>query len=258
MSASSDKEQSSDDNTEQKTSAEENKQETEQLSKLKRQHDWAAPSLLGCCSLYIAFAAAVVSFGVLAHHGNHETALQIAFFISIPLLAAVPIGVCAWLWVLSKQMRLAGKILSSPRFQAVSHLSDKRAFRLVNFGVAIDTLAYLILDIFPLHPQWAIAQIAFCTMALSVYIAMEIIRPITKAIDALWAQSDRMVDIHKHAMTMISGMGDHQQQTSEHLAQAFKLIGETNGAIVALSGARTATDDASIEAGPDKKAPDDK
>ena len=240
MSDSPSEEQGSD-NAEREAREEEHQRETDQLSKLEQQQHWATPSLLGCCNLYIAFVAALAAFAALAYYTNHQTILQITFFILVPLLAIVPIGVFVWLCVLVRHIRLIETIRKSPRFLAILHLADKRAFRLINFGIAIDELAYSILDVLPVHPQVAIVQIAFFTLALSVYIASEITRPITKEIAALWEQNRGLIEI-------IKSMNNAHYATREELVKAFRLISATQDLFISSSDRRIELDDAFSEA----------
>jgi hypothetical protein len=158
-------EQKHDNAAEEEARNEENRQETERLLKRYR-HEILAPSnMLGFLTVYLLFIAAVAGFGEIAFYSGHLITLRIVFFVCIPLLLIVPLGVTWYLRVLlprnpkekgtiAKQ-GLLDKIKQSSLIKSVVRLGNDRSFRLFNLALYTAGIFFAIRS-FPVHPQFFI------------------------------------------------------------------------------------------------------
>lgn len=196
---------------EQKAGNVENQHETDKL--LERQAHLPPATLSPLVSLgalYVSFVALVIAFGLFSYNTKHYTSAKIVFFTSIPLIVAVPIAALISWWRFFRKTpaeKTTAKRSPTERFvqssfgQRLIRLGSSRAYRLANFGVYLDLLAYELVRGYPAHPHQAVALISLYTIVLSSLVALEIVQSsailLAKNIDELWKHNDRLIDVLK-------------------------------------------------------------
>ena len=237
--------QEGDNKPEQHARAEENQQNIEQLR--KRQRPEVSDLTIFFAALNVVFGSivALASVGVLAFYSQHAILREIALFGSIALLLIVPFVIIWFVRTLvtkrpTKETTKGGVQRKTALSRIVSKMvraGDSRALRLINFGIAIDVLAYAIIRVLPRDTSGGIILIAINALTLSVNITYEIVRPLRREIEELWKTPSLVADVFRSQQEMIEAISkglnnarESNEKTNALLADAFRLIGETNAA----------------------------
>jgi hypothetical protein len=137
-------EQESDDKSPQRAGGKENGHAA--IDNLRRQREQLVGQLLvpgnviGLASAYLLLVTAVIGFGVLAFYTGHKIAQEICFWISIPLLAAIPV-VFIWYLLPTRREKIKREAPTGMRERLIRFANSpmgrffERHERLINFGI---------------------------------------------------------------------------------------------------------------------------
>lgn len=159
--------QESDNKPQQTPSHETNEQETAKLLRRNRQeHNKKLganrSNLLGVFSAYILVVGTVVGFGVLAYYTGHKITQEIIFYVSIPLLLAIPIAlICYWLASVFKSQRtkiLLDRLADSAFVKFLARHME--VFAWVQYAVSAWQIEEAIRK-FPMHPRFSLTVIIY-------------------------------------------------------------------------------------------------
>src|SRR6478609_492130 len=154
--------QESDNKPQQTPSRKGNKQKAAKLQSRDRQHDISRINLLGVFSAYVLIVGTVVGFGVLAYYTGHKITQEIIFYISIPLLLAIPIAlICYWLASVFKSPRtkmLLDRFVESAFVEFLARRIE--VFAWFQYALSAWQIEEAIRK-FPMHPRFSLTSIIY-------------------------------------------------------------------------------------------------
>ncbi|MBZ5507505.1 MAG: ABC transporter permease [Acidobacteriia bacterium] len=204
--------QESDNKPQQKPSHKGNQQEATK-QQIRDEQELTRTSLLGIFSAYVLIVGTVVGFGVLAYYTGHKITQEIIFYISIPLLLAIPIAlICYWLASVFKSTRT--KILLDRLAESafVAFLARHReVFGWFQYALSAWEIGDAIRK-FPMHPRFSLTVIVyFGAWAVGAAISnaeLKITRQQREVEDTLWESIDRDHEVFDKMSAVIKGLQD--------------------------------------------------
>jgi hypothetical protein len=209
-------EQERNDKAEQQASDKGNTQETDQISKIKRQL-LTPPIAMELMGAYAIVVGTIIAFGALAFYTGHRITQEIIFFTCIPLILAIPAGIVWYLRstffpkktapnVTPESQRRLDRFKQSLFGKCLLWLGTNPIVRLLNIAFYIYVIADAVRG-FQRHPRLSLAMIAGYMAAIFALVIAAVADAFQKQLNRrtldIWKIMAEHLDVMRHTADIL-------------------------------------------------------